>query len=256
MSGLVVVGCGTVVPEGDRGASSYFVSLDRSRVLLDCGPGALQGLARLGLPWGSLTDLAITHFHADHIGALPGLFFAFRHGLAAPRTVPLDVWGPAGTVWLFDGLASTFGEFVARPGFEVRIHEVAPDDVWRLGGGPRVSAHPTPHTEESLAFRIDGADRGSIGYSGDTGPSGTLGSFMHGVDALVCECSLRDHEVGDNHLSPTSAAHIASEAAPGVLVLTHVYPHVRAAVDVAVLVREAGFDGPIRIAHEGLRVDL
>jgi ribonuclease BN (tRNA processing enzyme) len=253
MAEFVVVGCGTVVPEGDRGASSFYFEEGDSRVLLDCGPGAVQALARLGLPWHSLTDLAITHFHADHIGALPGLFFAFKHGRREHRTRPLDVWGPAGVISLFERLCAAFGEFMVDPGFAVRIHEVSAGEVVELRSGSTLSAHKTPHTDESLAFRLDGP-WGAFGYSGDTGPSDTLGPFMRGVDLLVCECSLRDHEVGDNHLSPTSVAGIAGAAEPDVLVLSHIYPHVRTTNDVAALVTRAGYAGEVRIAHEGLRV--
>jgi len=255
MSELVVVGCGTVVPEGDRGSACFYASLDGSRLLMDCGPGALQALARLGLPWGSLTDIALTHFHTDHIGALPGLFFALKHGLDRPRAEPLDVWGPPGTARLFDALAAAFGGFVLDPGFEVRVREIVPGEERALAGGALLSVHDTPHTVESVALRIEAPDGAAFGYTGDTGPSDALGAFMRGVDALVCECSLRDHEVGDNHLSPRSAARIADAATPGMLVVTHIYPHVRAAVDVAGLLHDAGFGGEIRIAREGLRIE-
>ncbi len=255
MAELVVVGCGTVVPEGDRGASCFYLDAPGSRILMDCGPGAVQTLARLEIPWDTLTDLLITHFHSDHVGALPGLFFALTHGRAAPRTEPLDVWGPAGTTALFDRLALALGEFMLDPGFDVRIHEVEPGGSFATTGGVRVLSHKTPHTGESIAYRLEG-DFGAVGYSGDTGPSETLGPFMRGVDAFVCECSLRDQEVGDNHLSPTSLASIASAAAPGVLVLTHIYPHFRLSEDVLALVKQAGYDGSARIAVEGTRVEI
>ena len=258
---LVVVGCGTVVPEADRAASSYWVAspdtgeAGGTRVLFDCGPGAVQALARLGLPWGAITDLAISHFHADHVGALPGLFFALRHGLAQPRSRPLTVWGPGGTRGFFERLASTYGDFVLNPGFPVLIEELAPDEGRDLSGGPRLEAHKTPHTEESVAWRLEGGAF-SFGYTGDTGPSRELGPFMSGVSALVCECSLPDSQATDNHLSPARVAGIAAAASPRLLVLTHIYPHFRTGHDVARLVAEAGYAGDACLAGEGLRVTL
>ena len=252
---LIVAGCGTVVPEGDRAASSYWVSMAGARVLFDCGPGAVQALARLELPWHGLTDLVLSHFHADHVGALPGLFFAFRHGLEAPRTRPLHVWGPAGTRRFLERLAGAYGAFVLDPGFPVRIEEVAPGKARALPGGALLEAHKTPHTGESVAWRLDGPAAG-FGYSGDTGPSAELGPFMRGVGALVCECSLDDAEATDNHLSPGRVAAVAAAARPGRLVLTHVYPHFRRRNDVARLVAEAGYKGETCLAREGLRVTL
>ncbi|WP_419949387.1 MBL fold metallo-hydrolase [Candidatus Palauibacter sp.] len=252
---LIVAGCGTVVPEGDRAASSYWVSMGRARILFDCGPGAVQALARLELPWGGLTDLVLSHFHADHVGALPGLFFAFRYGLEEPRLRPLTVWGPAGTRRFLERLAGAYGDFVLDPGFPVRVEDVTPGEPRTLDAGPLLEAHKTPHTEESVAWRLDGAGTG-FGYSGDTGPSTELGPFMRGVGALVCECSLDDAHASDNHLSPSRVAAVASAARPRLLVLTHVYPHFRKACDVPRLVAQAGYSGDTCLAKEGLRVAL
>lgn len=257
MGRLVVVGSGTVVPEGDRGGSCYFVEWEGTRALLDCGPGAVQSLARLSLPWDELTDLVITHFHGDHIGALPGLLFSLKHGTRAARAErPLDVWGPAGTRRLFEGLAGVLGAWVLDPGFPVRLREVEPGEAPALAGGPTLRVHPTPHTEESRAVRLSVGDR-SLGYTGDTGPDPSLGSFMAGVSVLLCECSLLDDEVGDNHLSPARVAEIARRARPERLIVTHVYPHVRAAHDVPTLIRAAGYvEGRIEMARDGLEVRL
>jgi len=249
----VVVGCGTVVPEGDRAASSYYVEAGPARALLDCGPGALQALARLGIGWGAITDVALTHFHADHVGALPGLLFALRHGLADRRETPLHVWGPTGTIRLFRKLSDALGSFMLDPGFPVDVVEVAPGDEVRLGGDAMLRAHKTPHTDESLAYRVDAGGAG-VGYTGDTGPSDTLGVFMRGVAVLVSECSLPDEQAGDNHLTPSRVAAIAAAARPGTLVLSHMYPHLRRTLDVAAAVRAAGFDGSIELAREGLRI--
>ncbi len=252
---LIVAGCGTAVPEGDRAASAYWVSMDRARVLFDCGPGAVQALARLELPWGGLTDLVVSHFHADHVGALPGLLFAFRHGLERPRARPLTISGPSGTRRFLERLADAYGDFVLDPGFPLRIEEVAPGKPRALDGGPLLEAHSTPHTEESVAWRLDGA-ASSFGYSGDTGPSTELGPFMRGVGALVCECSLDDADAPDNHLSPRRVAAVAAAARPRFLVLTHMYPDFRMRCDVARLVAEAGYPGNACLAREGLRVTL
>lgn len=256
MSRLVVVGSGTVVPEADRGGSCFWLELGEGMVLLDCGPGAVQGLVRWSLAWPRVTDLVLTHFHADHVGGIPGLFFALKHGLLPEtREAPLDVWGPPGTRRLFERLADALGGFLLEPGYPLRVHDVAPGGTAELQGGLRLSTHKTPHTDESQAVRI-GSPTAQVGYSGDTGPSDTLGPFMAEVDLLVVECSLHDEEVGDNHLSPSRVARIAREARPGRLILTHVYPHLRK-VDVAGLVRAAGYaDAIVEVAHDGMTLPL
>lgn len=252
MARLVVVGSGTVVPEGDRGGSCYYLELEDARVLMDCGPGAVQSLARWGLPWPELTHLILTHFHADHVGAVPGLLFSLKHGIRPARTAPLDVWGPPGTVALFQGLAGVLGDFVLDPGFPVRVRDLPRGGETGLGAGAVLRTHPTPHTEESQALRLEG-EGVAVGYTGDSGPSEALGAFFRGVDLLLAECSLLDEEVGDNHLSPGRVARLAVVARPRRLLLTHVYPHLREGYDVVRLVREAGYrEGEVELAFDGL----
>ncbi len=253
---LTVVGCGTVVPEPDSGCSAYFVEHADTRALLDCGPGAVQGMARLGIPWQNLTHLFITHFHSDHVGALPGLFFAFRHGILPPREELLEVWGPAGTRALFDGLSATLGGFFLDPGFEVRVRELAPGSAVSAGD-VIVSSRSVPHTPESVALRLEAADRGAVlAYTGDTGPDESLADFCHGADVLLGECSLPDDRVGDNHLSPSRIARLAARSGAHRLVATHIYPQFRRAADIGALIAEAGYSGRIDVACEGLSIDL
>lgn len=248
---FTVVGCGTVVPEADRSCSAYVLETKGCRLLLDCGPGTVRSLARVGCDWAGVTDIWISHFHTDHVGDLPGLLFALTWGLLPDRrTLPLRVWGPAGTRRVLEGFAAATGSYVLDPGFEVDVREVAPGARLPLGTDLELRTIATPHTEESLAVRFDG-DGLSLTYTGDTGPAVALGEFAAGTQLFVCECSLPDELVGDNHLSPRSAARFATAAAPGTLLLTHVYPQFRSAADVLALVQAAGYAGDAELAAEG-----
>ncbi len=247
---LTVVGSGTVVPEGERGGSSSFLEAGGARLLVDCGPGAVGSMARHGVPWERLTHLALTHFHGDHVGDLPGLFFALKHATRPGREEPLSVLGPAGTRRLFEGLSETLGGYLTDPGFPVEIRELEPGGEAELVPGVTLQARKTPHTDESLAYRA-AVPGGSVGWTGDTGPAPELGAFFEGVDLLLAECSLPEDEVGDNHLSPPGVAEIAAAARPDRLLLTHVYPHFRAARDVPALVNAAGYAGRVELAADG-----
>jgi ribonuclease BN (tRNA processing enzyme) len=246
-----------VVPEPDRACSSYLVEHAETKALLDCGAGAVYAMARLGLPWDRLTHLFLTHFHADHVGAIPGLLFALKHGIHPARTSgPLEVWGPPGTRSLFDGLASALGEFLVDPGFPMSIREMLPGTEIETGGLV-VRCKDVPHTPESQALRLESEGGGvALAYTGDTGPDEDLSEFCRDVDVLVCECSLPDDMVGDNHLSPSRVARLAGRAGARRLVATHIYPQFRLAADVAALIKAAGYAGPVDLAREGLTIDL
>lgn len=252
---LTIVGCGTAAPEADRVCSAYFVQNGPTSLLMDCGPGAVHRMAQLGLPWHRLDHVALSHFHNDHIGDLPMLLFAMKWGREERRSAPLTLWGPEGTGDRLDRLASALGEHVTDPGFPLVVQEVAPGDEVRLGTELTVSVAKTPHTDESVAYRVHGTRGGAIGYTGDTGPSDTVAAFLRGVDVLIAECALPDDSAIPMHLSPSSLAALANAADPDRLVVTHVYPWLDAR-DVLGLVREAGWSGRLDRARDGLRLEL
>src|SRR5687768_2351360 len=88
---LTVLGCGTAAPDADRAASGFYLEAGGLAMLMDCGPGVVHHMARFGIDWQHITHLLITHFHNDHIGDVPALFFAWRYGMLPPRTDPLTL---------------------------------------------------------------------------------------------------------------------------------------------------------------------
>ena len=220
------------------------------RLLLDVGPGAVHGLARLRKPWWEVSHVVLSHYHTDHIGDLPHLLFALRWATPSPRSRPLHVFGPPGLTDRVEALQRVYGDFMVDPGFEVAYHEVARDGTW-ASDALKLSLRFTParHTDNSVAVRVE-MESHSLGYTGDTGPDPTLGEFFRGTDILVSECGHADPPPSGSHLSPASVADMARTAEPRNLILTHIY----APLDpesVPSLVREAGFAGTVVCARDG-----
>lgn len=250
---MTIVGSGTAAPTPERVCSGYWVESDDARLLLDCGAGVVHGMARLGLAWPDLDHLLITHFHNDHIGDIPMLLFALKHGVRPPREKPLAVWAPHGIASRLRAMEAAFGDHVADPGFPVVIREVVSGDAFAVGG-LRVTVSSTPHTDASVAYRVEekaGDRTRTLGYTGDTGPSADLARFLSDVDVLIAECSVPDDEAMETHLSPSSLARLANRAGPGRLVVTHVYPQLDA-MDAVARVRAAGWDGEAVRAEDGM----
>jgi ribonuclease BN (tRNA processing enzyme) len=249
---LTVIGCGTVVPDADHVSSGYHVQTGGLSMLLDCGPGVVHRMAGLGIDWQNLTHLCITHFHNDHIGDIAALFHAWKWGMLPARSVPLTLLGPRGMKRKLAQLAAAFGDHLSDTKFELTIDEIEPGEQRLLGDVVHFSAVKTPHTPESLAFRIDAPD-GSLGYTGDTGDSADVGEFMSGVHTLVMECSLPDSLPIDIHLTPATAARMAALAQPQRLVLTHIYPQLKRDTLPQVM-REAGWSRELILAESGQRL--
>jgi ribonuclease BN (tRNA processing enzyme) len=254
MMRLTIIGCGTAAPDGERVCSGYHVEAAGVRLLLDCGSGVVHNMARLGVAWPALTHLVITHYHNDHIGDVPMLFFAWKHGLRPARSQPLTVIGPRGTERRFALLAEGLGDHVSAPDFPVRYLELEPGEERALSDSLRITAGRARHTPEALCYRIESAV-GSLGFSGDTGYSEEVGTHLQGVHTAICECAVPDSEAMDIHLSPSELAALARVMLPRRLVITHVYPQLDRHT-VPTLLHAAGWDGETIVGSDGMRLEV
>lgn len=244
---LRALGTGTIAFSPTRSCSGYFVEAGDVRLLMDCGSGITRRLAELGLPWQTITHVAVTHFHIDHHADLPSLIFALKYGMLPTRSAPLQVIGPVGTRALLERLAAAYGDWVLTPGFPITVHEVEPGGYQDLGGAG-LTAFKVPHTAESVAYSITCGGR-RIVYTGDTGVCPELGVWAKGCDLLVAECSLPATMAIPEHLTPEQAGELGRDAQPVMLALTHFYPPVEQ-VDIVAAVRRS-YTGPLTLAHDG-----
>jgi ribonuclease BN (tRNA processing enzyme) len=247
---LTIIGTGTVAPSPFRIAPSHWVTAGSAKLLMDCGAGCLHRAAQIGVPWWTVTHVAISHFHVDHWGELAHLLFALRWGIEPARVDPLTLLGPCGFRARMTTLAATFGDWILAPGYPLTIQEIRAREPVELVSGLILEACHTPHTQESLAFGIRD-EKMRLVYTADTGPSDELAAWAVGCDLLLCECSLPDDRPMEIHLTPTQAGQLAHAARAKRLVLTHFYPPVEATDPET----RAGahFTGPVTAAQDGDR---
>ena len=250
---LTILGSGTVVPNGSRNSAGYFVELPEARVMMDCGAGTVHALARYNCPWERMTHLFVSHFHVDHIGELASLFFAFRYGMKHERSEPLTIIGPRGLDRVINGLETAFGPRLFEAKFPISVRIVMPGDQVELGDRVMLSVEKTPHTEESLAVRIEGGGR-VLCFTGDTDYNDELAGFFKGADVLISECSFREPRDGVPHLSVGQVARLALRAGVARLIVTHFYFEVNEAELKAEL--ERGYSGEVIIGRDGLQIDV
>jgi ribonuclease BN (tRNA processing enzyme) len=250
---LTILGSGTVVPDGSRNSAGFFVEMSGVGLMMDCGAGTVHALARYGMPWQHMSHLFISHFHVDHIGELASLFFAFRWGMEIERTEPLTVIGPQGLDGVMAKLDEALGPKLFEPRFPVNLKLLAPGESIRFDSGATLSVAKTPHTNESLAVRIDSNGK-SICYTGDTGFSEELADFFAGADILISECSFEYRRAGVPHLAIDDVSAMATRAGVSRLIVTHFY--FRFIEDALIEKIQKGYSGMVIVGRDGLQFEV
>ena len=249
---LTILGSGTCMVTPTRACSGYFIESGSVRLRLDAGAGTMHAMTRFGLSWESITHQFISHFHFDHCGELPALLWCYRFGRKLPRAAPLQIIGPVGLADLVKSTSALHGANLFDQDFPVTFCELRPGEAVDIGDGVTLRVGKTPHTDESLAVRVEAGGR-AIGYTGDTMWSDDLPRFFGDVDVLVAECSHIELPSGSRHLDAKQAAMLAREAGARRLVPTHFYfdPDEQRLADRLA----AGYDGAVTVAGDGLTIE-
>ncbi|MDQ3849463.1 MAG: ribonuclease Z, partial [Actinomycetota bacterium] len=257
---LFFAGTAGSVPSARRGLPALLIRRGGDRILVDCGEGTQRQLVRsVGL--ADLTDVFLTHFHADHWLGLPGMLKSFE---LRDRDKPLTVHGPPGTSALLERMRPVYG----RPAYGLRICELEPGEpVQREGYAmvPFAVRHRGPAfgyalVEDARPGRFDaeraerlgvtpGPDFGrlqrgevvdgvgpeqvvgparagrKVVITGDTAPTDAVVVAAHRADVLVHEATFA-HEDAERaaksgHSTARQAAQVAADADVRLLALTH-----------------------------------
>ncbi len=248
------------IPTARRGLPALLVRRGGDRILFDCGEGTQRQLvASVGLT--ELTEIFLTHFHADHWLGLPGLLKTFD---LRGRERPLTVYGPRGlrdlmalamraagpVSFALDLVELEPGEVLERDGYRIAPFPVAhrgpafgyamfederpgvfdPETAVGLGlePGPEFGRVQRGETVNGVSPEqvLGPARRGrKLVLSGDTMPCETLAVAAHQADVLVHEATFAEEELErareTRHSTAAQAAAIAGEAEVRLLALNH-----------------------------------
>jgi ribonuclease BN (tRNA processing enzyme) len=247
-----VLGGSPAWPNPGQAASGYLVQSDRAHLLLDCGSGIAQELRALDP--APLTDILITHFHADHWFDLVPLHYAFRYGSWNTRPRPTLHLPPGGRAVL-DTVASVWDGSVETFEAAFDVMEYDPHADLRIAD-LHITFAPCLHYTTCYSVKLD-TPGAVIVFSADTAPTERLARFAHGADLFVCEAALGDASNDSSergHMDPVEAGREAARAGAKRLLLTHVPAELG---DEFVLERAATqFSGRIDLARPGLRIEL
>jgi ribonuclease Z len=248
------------IPTARRGLPAVLVRRGADRMLFDCGEGTQRQLvASVGLM--DLTEIFLTHLHADHWLGLPGLLKTFD---LRTREQPLTVYGPAGLRELVVFALRAAG----RVRFSLELIELEPGETLRRDGY-RLAAVPVKHRGPAFGYVLFEDERPGVFHpetavslglnpgpefgrlqrgetvrgvapeqvmgpsrvgrklviSGDTMPCESLRIAAHRADVLIHEATFADDETiraaETGHSTASQAAALARDAEVKLLALTH-----------------------------------
>jgi len=225
---VIILGSGTFIPIPERACPSVLVisETEKTRLLLDIGPGTLRQIAKTGLSCTMLDYVLLSHFHPDHTADIIHFLFTIKN-ITPLFQKPFTIAGPTGTRDFIKALQQAYKGHIHIPSNLLEIDELGKRSK-RKYNELTIISHHVKHAPESIGFRIEDNSGKSIVYSGDTGICDDVIRLAENADLLILECSLPEETIEANniatHLSPSDAGKIADEANARCLVLTHIYP--------------------------------
>jgi len=193
--------------------------------VIECGGSTAHKLAKLGVPYGKLENIIITHTHLDHLYGLPGLIFSMIYRDTS-RTLPLRVHCPEPAVPTLTTLLDVF-ELADDSSFPIDIQGVPLEEGALVleNQQVRVTSTPVDHSQKTptIGIKIQSNITGkTVVYSSDTGYSERLTRLAYKADVLFHECSgLSRHPIPAIHSSALQVGKVAQHSAVKKLVLLH-----------------------------------
>jgi ribonuclease BN (tRNA processing enzyme) len=217
---LRVLGSSPPYPSPGVATSSYLVSTANTKLLVECGHGAVAVL-RQALALNRLDGVVVSHMHPDHFYDLIPLRNSFLHE-DLPR---IPIYLPRRGTQILDAVvrATELPEDYMTSWFDlIEFDECAPFSV----GDLTMHASRTVHPIETFAITFD-CDGRRLVHSSDTAWFSHLPALFANANLGLVEVTDYPHPHGGSgrsHLDPDEVARLLQESRLPRAVLTH-YEH-------------------------------
>ena len=204
---LRVLGCSGGIGGRHLRTTSFLVDSD---ILIDAGTGVGDlTLAELS----QIDHIFVTHSHLDHVASIPFLVDT----IGGMRTRPIEVYTQRATIeilrnHLFNwAIWPDFTEIPTPEAPFLRYREIVVGQAISLAGRT-ITPIPARHTVPAVGYHLD-SGRGSLVFTGDTGPNDELWSIVNRIGnlkVLIVETAFSNKERQlaevSKHLCPSMLA--------------------------------------------------
>ncbi|MFA6935273.1 MAG: ribonuclease Z [Sphaerochaetaceae bacterium] len=143
-----IIGTSGMMPLPGRFLTSCILRRNGRLMLFDCGEGTQVSLKIQGFHWKKISDIFITHMHADHVTGLAGLMMLSSQ---VERTEPLNIWGPAKLEQYIEANRKLLDMYINYP---VYFHAVEPGVILE-DEEIKVSTVPLLHTKPCFGYVLE-----------------------------------------------------------------------------------------------------
>ncbi len=264
MLDVCLLGSGGMMPLPGRFLTSLYVRNEGKCLLIDCGEGTQTAMRAANARFKCVSDVLLTHMHADHVSGLPGLLLTLGND---GRSEPLRLYGPAGLTRLVSALRTIVPELP----YALDMRELPSDGGRICACGLEIDAFAVSHGMPCFGYRLElkrggkfdpekarakdipvkywgrlqtgesvggfsprdvlgDSRRGlSIVYSTDTRPVNIISAMGENADLMVLEGMFGDPNKNERaeitkHMTMREAAALAQSAGCKRLWLTHFSP--------------------------------
>lgn len=243
---MTILGNSAAYPGPGGACSGFLVAEGKVNLLVDCGTGVVGNLQK-HLDLRDVTDIIVTHMHADHFIDLIPYRYALRYGLEPRIASPVRLHLPP------DGhrtLAHVVEVFAESETFISEVFQVTEyDPASPLNLGPlTIGFVPVRHYIPAWGLTI--ASSRKLAYSSDSGLCPELQQVADQADLFICNigaCLESDSTSFWGHLRATEAGGLAREAGAKRLLLSHLWPDCKRGWNLGQANKT--FDGPAEIAE-------
>jgi len=217
MAKLIFLGTASAVAYEGHGNSYLVIQGEKSSILVDCAASPILRLKKAGINFEDLTDLIITHFHADHVSGLPNLLMDMW---LLGRQKKFRIHGSQHTISRVVQLMDLFDWKEWQDFYPIKLHSIPMEELTEVltNSEFRILSSPVDHLIPTLGLRIEYRGGEFItAYSADTNPIPQTVRLAAGADVLIHEATGPHH----GHSTPAQAGTIASQAGVSSLYLTH-----------------------------------